>query len=80
MNKALVIGDEISSLKLTNADLKVQIEREEINNRDLIVTIEMMRDERDLLRNKHTEVTCTPTLKVIFELIKVWLVNKFTSK
>ena len=79
-SKVKKLNDEISSLKLTNTDLKVQIEREEVNNRDLIVAIEMVRDERDLLRNKHTEVTYTPTLKVIFELIKVWWVNKFTLK
>ena len=80
VGKVKKLNDEISSLKLTNTDLKVQIEREEVNNRDLIVAIEMVRGERDLLRNKHTEVTYTPTLKVIFELIKVWWVNKFTLK
>ena len=66
--------------KLTNADLKVQIEREKINNKEFIAVIEMLRDERDSLRNKHTGVTYTPKLKVIFELIKVWWVNKFTLK
>ena len=79
-SKIRKLNDEIDRLKLTNADLKFQIEREEVNNRDLIVAIEMVRGERDSLRNKHTEVTYTPTLKVIFELIKVWWVNKFTLK
>ncbi len=79
-SKIRKLNNEIDRLKLTNADLKVQIEREEINNRELITVTEMLRDERDSLRNKHTGVTYTPKLKVIFDLIKVWLVNKFTLK
>ena len=79
-NKIRKLNNEIDRLKLTNADLKVQIEREKINNKEFIAVIEMLRDERDSLRNKHTGVTYTPKLKVIFELIKVWLVNKFTLK
>ena len=49
-NKIRKLNNEIDRLKLTNADLKVQLEREEINNKDLIAVIEMLRDEINSLK------------------------------
>ena len=49
-SKIRKLNNEIDRLKLTNADLKVQIEREEINNRDLVAAIEMARDEINNLK------------------------------
>ena len=114
-NKIRKLNNEIDRLKLTNADLKVQLEREEINNKDLIAVIEMLRDEinslkltnvgsnehikrmkisnkefelelqnledeKEVFRKSYNAIVETPTIKVIFELIKVWWVNKFTLK
>ncbi len=79
-SKVKKLNDEISSLKMTNVGLNEHIKRLKVGNKEAELELQILEDEKEVFRNSYNAIIETPTLKVIFELIKVWWVNKFTLK